>query len=115
MIRSVVLLGLAFALGCTSGCLRPPLQLRVSAEEVTLDLQTLGEYPTAVQRILLSERESGLAVWELEAQSPIPQIWEVSLPLRQSGVPSVRLASGSYRILRPGPGLAIDLRSSVEY
>jgi hypothetical protein len=58
---------------------RSPLRLVISGNEIVVDVQMLGEYPTTVSRIRFSDLSQSKIVWEVKAERGIPQVHEFSL------------------------------------
>jgi hypothetical protein len=77
----------------------PPLGLVQAANLASLDVQTLGEYPTTVKRIRLLDVNRAV-VWEVLAQGRAAQIR--GLALRPGKNPSqVDAEYGTYRVVAP--------------
>jgi hypothetical protein len=57
---------LVAALLALAGCLAVPFEVRVKGDVATIDVSTLGEYPTSVSRIRLSEASHQTVVWALD-------------------------------------------------
>jgi hypothetical protein len=112
MIRLVSLLGLSFAL--TTACLLPNFEVVHSHGEVRLDFQSLGEYPSTVGMIRVSESASGRVAWEVRARRPYPKLWGVSL--RPGKNPSQLRSAGNrpYEVIVPRTGVFI-LNRGVSY
>ena len=53
---------------------RPPLRVSHTPEGVRVDVQTLGEYPTSVERVRLRDVASGQVLWDLRAQGKGAQL-----------------------------------------
>jgi hypothetical protein len=77
----------------------PPLRLVQAANEVTVDVQTLGEYPTTVNRIRLLDANRSV-VWEVVAQNRDAQLR--MLVLKSGKNPSlVEADHGAFRVVAP--------------
>ena len=82
---------------------------------VVVDAQTLGEYPTTVSRVRVTEAPNGPTVWEIRARQGTPQIHKLAFV---PGVNSVTLAhpdSGGYEIIVPKEGSSFILKLSANY
>jgi hypothetical protein len=74
--RALLLALVASALGCD--WLPSPFRVDPSAGGATLDVQTLGEYPTSISRIRISN-DRGKVIWDARARGRAPQIRTVKL------------------------------------
>jgi hypothetical protein len=77
----------------------PPLRLVRAANEITVDVQTLGEYPTTVNRIRLLDANRSV-VWEVVARSREAQL---TLLVLRSGKNQAMVEAdhGAYRVVAP--------------
>ena len=92
----------------------PPLRLRMSASEVVVDVQTLGEYPTTITRVCLSDLSQSRVVWEIVTKHGTPQIHEFSL--KPNDNPTMLDAQyGDYRVVVPIGAGHVALRRGVKY
>jgi len=92
----------------------PPLRLLKGVSEVVVDVQTLGEYPTTVNRIRLIDLRESKVVWEIVRQSGTPQIHEFSLkPDNNSTV--IDAQYGDYRVVAPAGTSHFALGKGVKY
>lgn len=67
----------------------------------------MGEYPTSVSRIRLSEASHPAVVWEVVAGSRVPQIWGLDLRVGDNPVVLTNVFQGRrYRVLFP-PGKSV--------
>jgi hypothetical protein len=83
------------------------------ANQVTFNVQTLGEYPTTVNRIRLLD--SNLAIiWEVAAQNGDAQIYRLVL---KAGDNSALLDAdhGAYRVIEPKTGNRFVLSNGSRY
>ena len=114
--RKILLLGLAafVLLSCDSGL--PSLRVEHGTDSVTVHLETLGEYPTSVGRLLLADVQSGQTIWELRRLKGTPQLWKVAFragenPAEPAGV----TGGGSFEVVRPQGASSFDLEPGGEY
>jgi hypothetical protein len=85
-----------------------------TGSEITVDVQTLGEYPTTVKRIRLSERNRSAVVWEVAASDGTPQIHLFTL--KPGDNPALLEAnSGSYRVVVPVARPLFLLKKGAKY
>lgn len=91
----------------------PPMHLALRDQEVTIDVATLGEYPTSVNRIRLSDSNNQI-VWEAVAQNGDAQIYSFVL---KSGENPVELDAdhGAYRVIAPRPANKFVLTAGARY
>jgi hypothetical protein len=92
----------------------PPLRLVRSGNEIVVDVQTLGEYPTTVSRIRLSDVSQSKIVWEVEVERGTPQIHEFSLRPDDNS-PALESQYGDYRVVAPKGDSRFVLRKGVRY
>jgi hypothetical protein len=99
-----------------AACLAVPCELKVEGKAVRVDVSTLGEYPTSVSRIRLSEEGSHTILWELATGTRVPQIWGFTLREGINPVEPIDVFQGrQYRIVRPQGQSGFVLRKGVSY
>jgi len=92
----------------------PPLRLVRTRTEITVDVQTLGEYQTTVSRIRLSDINQSAVVWELATANGTPQIHEFTLKPGEN--PALLESSpGTYRVVVPAGGNLFLLEKARKY
>jgi len=91
----------------------PPLRIVGSGARLTADVSTLGEYPTTVTRIRLSDARSHGVVWEVSADG-IAQLHGFTLVAGQNAA-RVSPDYGSYRVITPSSADSFLLREGTEY
>jgi len=75
----------------------PPLRLVRTGTEITVDVQTLGEYPTSVNHIRLSDANQSVVLWEVQGDA---QIHKFTLKMGEN--PALLDADhGAYRVVTP--------------
>jgi len=93
-----------------------PFAIDVEGVQAKIDVSTLGEYPTSVSRIRLSERDSGKVLWELASGQRVPQIWDFTLRMGLNPVELVDAAQNHmYQVVRPKGASSFELRKHVAY
>jgi hypothetical protein len=116
--RSAILVAVCLLVAASiaiSALLRPPVTLEKLGSTVTVHVETLGEYPTTIRHIRLTDTSSRQTVFELLAQGGTPQIYNFRLSL---GVNSARIIDpehGSYRIVAPSDSSTFLVRPGVAY
>ena len=95
------------------GC-RLPLEVEQRGGDTVLNFTTLGEYPTSVYRIVLSDLETKEVIWELIAEDSVPQIWEVTLRAGRNPANLDSALNGEYRVLIPTDSDVFFLEPSAE-
>jgi hypothetical protein len=92
----------------------PTLRLVRSSRDIVVDVQTLGEYPTTVNRIRVSDLSQSTVVWEVVTQRGTPQIHDFALKLDNN--PALLAAQyGDYRVVAPNGADRFVLRKGVRY
>jgi len=116
MKRILILLCSFLVLSAAVGCFkRPPVKLENSGSSVIVHVETLGEYPTTVRRVQISNATSGKVILELQAENGTPQIYNFRL---SAGENSTRIADpehGSYRVVEPSGKKTFTLEAGVRY
>jgi hypothetical protein len=91
----------------------PPLRIVGSAAKLTADVSTLGEYPTTVRKIRLSDAGSNAVVWEVSADG-VAQLHRLTLVAGQNPA-RIDADYGSYRVIAPSSSESFLLREGTEY
>jgi hypothetical protein len=93
----------------------PPLRL-AHESKIRVDVSTLGEYPTTVTRIRLSNVNSRAVVWELAADNGEAQMHGFTLNEGEnaSGV-DTDTESGHFTVVTPPRSASFVLRKGTEY
>jgi len=99
--------------GCSSG--RPFITLEVSQNSVIAHVETLGEYPTTVSHIRLTERQSGTVVLELQCATSPCQIHKLTLKAGENKIQDVLPESDGYPITVPQKSTAFTLSRDTDY
>lgn len=116
---SLVLFALA-VLSSSACAKRLSLRLRNSGASVEVDLQSLGEYPSAVQRLRLTESASGLVVWEVQARKAreggsAPQLWKLTFMIGMNPSQIENALAGGYEVLAPLGQTGFRVEADREY
>jgi hypothetical protein len=100
----VIVLSLVAA-GCRS---KPPLKIAVGDGGIVVDVQTLGEYPTTVTHVRLTEA-NGPIVWEIRAEQGTPQIHKLTFVPGMNSATLAHPDSGQYEVVVPkGSSFVLD-------
>lgn len=95
---------------------RPPLAVRVAGQTVTLDIQTLGEYPTDVAHVQLRDARTGNVLWEQVRDTDQAQTRTITLSIGTNDVErAADVEHGSYRVIVPTDGRSFELQADVTY
>jgi hypothetical protein len=97
------------------GCGRPPLVVRQESGSVIVDLATLGEYPTTVKRLRISNPSTNAVVWEISVSTGTPQLWKLELSLGSNSKQPPKAAHGSYTVVFPSDTEEFTLEPGVAY
>jgi hypothetical protein len=89
----------------------PPLRLVRTGTEITVDVQTLGEYPTAVNHIRLSDVNQSAVLWEVQGDA---QIHKFTLRMGENPA-SLWADHGLYRVVTPEGVERFVLRRGTTY
>lgn len=92
----------------------PPLRIVQRGNDILIDVQTLGEYPTTVKRIRLSDLNKSSVVWEIVTANGTPQIDRFMLKADENPA-TLEASSGTYRIVAPTSGTGFLFRKSSKY
>lgn len=117
----VLLAAVGFSLLIVSGCAqRIAPEVRVAGSEVVIDFQSLGEYPTSVHRLRLTESATGVVVWEVAAKkapkgSSTPQLWTLTLVIGVNASQIEEALAGRYEVLAPLGQPGFRLEADREY
>jgi len=94
---------------------RPYIGLQHQKNSVAIDVQTLGEYPTTVSHIRLTEVSSGKVVFEVVRDHGTPQLHTFTLAAGDNTTDLIDPQSGDYRIATPVTDKKFSLRFGEEY
>ncbi|MCP4663538.1 MAG: hypothetical protein GY856_49770 [bacterium] len=98
------------------GCgLAPPLRVTQHDNEVEINVMTLGEYFTSIKTIRLTVMPTSEVVWELIADSLIPQIWTFTLSEGSNSVYVEGVNTEHYRVVAPNEATVFHLERDREY
>jgi hypothetical protein len=112
--RSFVFLAITLScVGLFSSC-GLPLKVRATHDKVIVDVQTLGEYPTTVNRIRLTG-PGAEPIWEIRSKSGLTQIWTLTFLPGPNSVDMAETSHGEYIVLIPQPSKTFELKRKTEY
>ncbi len=91
----------------------PPLRITSDGPKLSVDVSSLGEYPTTVAKIRLSDLDIRAVVWEARG-SDTPQIHGFTLNEGENTA-QIHADHGSYRIIAPSDSSKFLLRRGTRY
>jgi len=100
---------------CFLSCVRPPLSVRQEGGSVIIDVATLGEYSSAVQRLRITDQTTKEIVWEILASTGTARLWKVELSLGVNPSDPPRAVVGTFGVVLPKDVGTFELKSGVEY
>ncbi len=111
---------LAFAGACVTASFlacrhQPAIGISLARGKATIDVQTLGEYPTTILRAVLSEESTGRTVWEIRASAGTPQIHKLVFVVGLNNVQLAQPESGAYEVLIPLGETQFRVEPDTEY
>ena len=112
---SIALSVVVALLSCDTVLTKPPLRVTVAVGEVIVDVKTLGEYPSSVRKLRLASLPGQEVLWEVEAEGPVPQLWEIRLVEGENPTEIDEAVRGSYRVLEPSTSDTFFLEAGKDY
>jgi len=104
------------AAGVLSSCSgRPPLHVDQKAGVVEVNVETLGEYPTTIRRLRLSEPSDRAVLWELVASEGAPQIHRIRLHVGPNDASFSDADGGKYSVVIPSSAPSFVLKADTTY
>jgi len=110
---STLALFVLFSLSLLVSC-RVPLRVKNSQDCVIVDVQTLGEYPTTVNRVRLISSVNE-TIWEIKSKSRVPQIWTLTFRPRSNSVDLAEPSQGEYAVVTPQNSKTFELKRQTDY
>jgi hypothetical protein len=110
MRRFVLIAAAAFLVACH----RPPILVTQHGSLITVDVQTLGEYPSDVARLRLIDASSRHVVWELKGHGD-PQLGKFVLNAGNNPVTVGDIRHGTYVVVTPVSSQAFKLAGGGTY
>jgi hypothetical protein len=96
MRRFPLLAATAFIIACH----RPPLRVTQHGSSITVDAQALGEYPSDVARLRVTDASTHRVVWEVKGHGD-PQLGKLVLNVGENPVIVGDTRHGAYDVLTP--------------
>jgi hypothetical protein len=99
-------------------CTRPPARVKYRGdrgETAVVDVATLGEYPTTIVRVRLTNQRTHAIMWEIKASSGTPQIWALAVKEGENSTSLAEPEAGKYAIVSPGDPQIFRLERGVRY
>ncbi len=106
---------LAMLTAASSCSLRATLTVGKSGDSATVHVETLGEYPTTIRRIIIKDAFTGIEVFDLVAENGTPQIYDFRLSVGNNSTNIVNPEHGSYRVAVPAGKSQFFLQRGVLY
>ena len=92
------------------------MKLESKLRAILVDLQTLGEHPCNVRRVLLSEVKTGKVVWEIKAAESSPEVWKLELVAGENAADiKNQVVGGSFDVETPTAGNVFVLDLNTVY
>lgn len=107
-------LAIVAAAAAMLGCGRPPLRVTARENKVVIDLQTLGEYPSNVARLRLTDVATQKVVWELVGIGE-PQIGRLELIVGENAAAASDVRHGRYDVVAPKGQTTFNLQPRRKY
>jgi hypothetical protein len=93
---------------------KPPLRIGPASGGVRIDVQTLGEYPTDVERVRLRDAATGRLLWDLRARAKGAQL--STFELHAGSNPAALPARwGGFDVVVPQGDATVRLESGRPY
>jgi len=98
-------------------CGRPPLRVRQVDDTVIIDVATLGEYLTTINRLRILDQSSNTVVWEIGVSAGTPETQSVKLSLGSNANQPPEAVHGEFFVVYPldteefvlEPGIAYEV------
>lgn len=101
-------------LACDLGL--PRLHIEHGPGSATVHLESLGEYPTSVGRLLLTDVQSGQTIWDARRSAGTPQLWKISFQAGENSAQPVGVVGGgSFDIAIPQEAPSFSLEPERKY
>ena len=95
-------------------CGRPPLSVSQQGQSITLDMQSLGEYPSDVVLLRIIDASQNRVVWEVKGRDK-PQVGRVLLKVGENSVQLTDVRHGAYEVIVPAGKSTFTLASGRRY
>lgn len=114
MYRSISTAAIFVVAALVLGCGRPPLRVSAAERSVVIDMQTLGEYPSDVDRLRLTDATDKRVVWEVKGRGE-PQLGRVTLNVGENAVAMPDVRHGTYEVIAPAGAGTFELVPGKRY
>jgi hypothetical protein len=104
----------ALAAVIIASCSRPPLMISRNEKSIVIDMQTLGEYPSNVKRIRLTDMGKNEVVWEINGRDDL-QIGKIALLRGENSIHVKDVSHGTYDVIAPVEHDTFQLLSGMRY
>jgi hypothetical protein len=99
----------------TVSCNRPPARIVMSGNTATVNVETLGEYPTTIMRARLRDEVDRSIIWEIQSSDGTPQIHKLVLKLGSNSATLANPTTGKYRVIVPTNSDTFELSTDRQY
>jgi hypothetical protein len=97
-----------------AACGRPPLRVIQHGTSITIDMQTLGEYPTDVARLRLIDASANCVLWDIKGCND-PQLGTIVLTVGTNDANVKDVRHGSYDVITPRNAKTFEIRPGTRY
>jgi hypothetical protein len=98
-----------------SGCAKPSFTIHQKQQQVELDFRFLGEYPSSITRLRITEAASGRAIWDLAAEEGYLDVWTIQLRLGANSAAAPKSFNKAIRVIVPDGSDSFTLGADTEY
>ena len=96
-----------------AACGRPPLSVSQKGQTVVIDMQSLGEYPSDLESLRLTDAHNRV-VWEIKGRNG-PQIGAVALKVGENPVQVDDVRHGVYDVIVPRGQSTFTIEPGARY
>lgn len=96
------------------GCSRPPLHVTEEHHSINVDTEILGEYPSRVERLRLTDASTHRVIWEVRGRDA-PQLGKFVLNVGENPAMVAGVRHGTFDVLIPERQEPFTLASGATY
>jgi hypothetical protein len=104
-----------FLLSCLLACTSKKLKISADSLGVHIHVATLGEYPTTIYRVRLTEKETGKAIWEFRSLAEVVQVWSIDLVIGENSAYPKGMTEEDIAVILPVKEKTVFLMTEVAY
>jgi hypothetical protein len=112
-VRRWISMATACAAVFVAACGRPPLSVLQKGQTVVIDVQSLGEYPSDMERLRLTDADHRV-VWEIKGRDG-PQINSVTLKIGENPAQLDDVSHGVYDVIVPRGQSTFTIEPGARY